>query len=163
VQATLHRISEKCDVPSNRTVERIVYFLLSVCTCEDYMMWEILRINVRNKWNIAAYPFFADMAVNDKALSNLKVKCCHDLMITDSCGRAAYGVDLRPFNCWSRTESRWGRGCSSVVWCVGRDLLDGRINGKKKFETHRCLLIWHFLYYAFNNIENALDFLQDYS
>jgi hypothetical protein len=34
----LYRISENCDVPSKRVVERTVYFLLSVCTCEDYMM-----------------------------------------------------------------------------------------------------------------------------
>jgi hypothetical protein len=44
-------------------------------------------------------PPFADMVVNGKALSNLKIKCCHDLMIIDPCGRAAYGVDLRPFDC----------------------------------------------------------------
>jgi len=35
---------------------------------------------------------FADMVVNGKALSNLKIKCCYDCMITDPCGRAAYGV-----------------------------------------------------------------------
>jgi len=64
-------------------------------------------------------------------------------MITDPCGRAAYGVVLRPFDCWSRTESRWGHGYSPLMFvlcCVGRGPLDGRINGKKEFETHRCLL-----------------------
>jgi len=42
---------------------------------------------------------FADMIVNGKALSNLKIKFCYDITITDPCGRAAYGVGLRPFDC----------------------------------------------------------------
>jgi hypothetical protein len=42
---------------------------------------------------------FADVVVNGKALSNLEIKCCYDFMITDPCGRAAYGVGLRPFDC----------------------------------------------------------------
>jgi hypothetical protein len=42
---------------------------------------------------------FADMIVNGEALRNLKLKCCYDFMITDPCGRAAYGVGLRSFDC----------------------------------------------------------------
>jgi hypothetical protein len=41
----------------------------------------------------------ADMVLNGKALSNLKIKCCYDFMITDPCSRADYGVGLRPFDC----------------------------------------------------------------
>jgi hypothetical protein len=48
---------------------------------------------------------FADIVVNGKALSNLKIKRCCDFMITHPCGRAVYGLGLRPFDCWSRTES----------------------------------------------------------
>ena len=145
-------------------IERTIYFLLNVCLCEDYMMWEILHMNVTNKLNITAYRQLR--FVNGKDLSNLKIKCCYDFMITDLCGCAAYGLGLRPFDCWLRTESRWGPSYSSVVFvmcCVGRGLLDGLINGTKEFEIRRCFLIRYILYYASNNIENALDFLQDYS
>jgi hypothetical protein len=41
----------------------------------------------------------ADMLVNGKALSSLKFKCYYNFMITDPCGRSAYGVGLRPFDC----------------------------------------------------------------
>jgi hypothetical protein len=42
---------------------------------------------------------FADMVVNIKALSSLKIKCFYDFMIIDLCDRTAYIVGLRPFDC----------------------------------------------------------------
>jgi hypothetical protein len=47
---------------------------------------------------------------------------------TDGGGPALYGVGLLPLDCWDRRfESRWGHGCSSLVFvvcCVGSGLCD---------------------------------------
>jgi len=79
-----------------------------------------------------------DMIVNGKALSNLKIKCCYDCMITDPCGRAAYGV-----GCGHSVADRGQNPVEGmdilllcllcvVLCCVGRGLLDGRFKRKER-------------------------------
>jgi hypothetical protein len=56
----------------------------------------------------------------------------------DPCGREVLSVGLRLFACWNcGFESRWGHGCSSLVFCVvqeeasakGRSLVQGNPTG----------------------------------
>jgi hypothetical protein len=74
----------------------------------------------------------------------------------DLCGRAVWGVGLRPLGCWNRGfESRWEHGCSSLVFvlcCVFSGLYGGLI---ARLEESYRVYVSNYVWSRNLNIEKA--------